>query len=124
MSAGSAHAQIPTRVRLLTLDDLLVDARRDPAIDVNRLGDVLERPLAEALEDEGAADSVGGGGTYDDLAALGRAGEARRPVGRRPRGGERPALPGAGAELGRADERLAGVDAHVELDRREHAAVL
>ena len=90
---------------------------------MNRLGDVLERPLTETLEHEVGADPLGGGGAHDDLAALGRAGEPRRHVGGRPGGGERPALPRAGAELGGADQRLAGVDAHVELDRREDPAV-
>jgi len=35
-----------------------------------------------------------------------------------------PPLPSPVAELGGADQRLAGVDPHVELDRREDAAVL
>src|SRR5262245_50779035 len=103
MSAGSAHAQIPTRIRLLTppmtLDDLLVDAGRDHAIDVDGLGDVLERPLAEALEHEVPADSLGGGGADDDLAALRRAGEARGHVGGGPGGSEGPPLACSGAEL-------------------------
>src|SRR6266404_4738687 len=107
MSAGSAHAQIPTRMRRLKLDDrplddLLVDAGRDHAIDVNRLGDVLERPLAETLEHEVGADPLGGGGADDDLTALRRTGELRRNVRRRPGGGEGPALPRPGAELGGA----------------------
>src|SRR5881397_4233513 len=105
MSAGSAHAQIPTRMCLLTSDDLLVDAGRDHAVDVNRLGDVLERLLAETFEDEVAADPLGRRGADHDLAALGRAGEARGHVGRGTGGGERPALARAGAELGGADQR-------------------
>src|SRR6266511_6363592 len=108
MSAGSVHAQIPTWICLLKLDDLLVDARRDHAVDVDRLGDVLERPLAEALQNEVGADALGGGGADDDLAALSRAREARRHVGRGPGGRERPPLPRPGTELGGADQRLAG----------------
>src|SRR6266852_2428871 len=52
MSAGSAQEQIPTRTRWVRLGDLLVDARRDDAVDVDRLRDVLEGLLPEALEDE------------------------------------------------------------------------
>src|SRR5437899_4096481 len=124
MSAGSAQAQIPTRICRLNLDDLLVDARRDHTVDVDRLGDVLERLLAEALEDEVDADACGGGGAHDDLAALRRAREARRDIGRGPGRRECPPLPRSGAELGRADQRLSGVDPHVELNRRAAATVL
>src|SRR2546427_10768593 len=102
MSAGSAQAQIPTRICRLNLDDLLVDARRDHAVDVDRLGDVLERLLAEALQDEVGADALGGGGAGDDLAALRRAREARRGGGRGPRGRERPSLSPPWAPLGGA----------------------
>src|SRR2546427_523287 len=49
MSAESAHAQIPTRICPLNLDDLLVDAGRNHSVGVNGPGDGLERPLAEAL---------------------------------------------------------------------------
>src|SRR2546426_10647327 len=89
MSAGSAHAQIPTRIRGPTLDDLLVDAGRDDAVDVDRLRDVLERLLADALQHERRADASSGDGADDDLAALGRAGEARRDVGGGASGGKR-----------------------------------
>src|SRR5881396_491881 len=103
MSAGSAHAQIPTRIRGPTLDDLLVDAGRDDAVDVDRLRDVLERLLADALQHERRADASSGDGAS---------------------GGKGPPLPRPGAERGGADQRLAGVDPRVELDRREDAAVL
>jgi len=53
----------------------------------------------------------------------GRACEARRHVGRGPGGRERHRCP-ARSELGGADQRLAGVDPHVELDRWKDAAVL
>src|SRR5882724_13212339 len=110
MSAGSAHAQIPTRIRGPTLDDLLVDAGRDEAVDEDRLRDVLERLLAEALQHERRADASGGDGADDDLTALGRAGEARRDVGGGASGRKGPPLPSPGAELGGADQRLAGVE--------------
>src|SRR2546427_7415482 len=124
MSAGSAHAQIPTRVRVANLDDLLVDARRDDPEDADRLRDVLERLLAEALQDEVGADALGGGRADDDLAALGRAREASGDVGGGTGRREGPPLPRARAELGGADQGLAGVDPHVELDRRGGPAVL
>src|SRR5262249_44178441 len=124
MSAGSAHALIPTRIRVATLHDLLVDTGRDDAVDVDRPRDVLERLLAEALQDERRADASGGGRADDDLTALGRARETRRDVGGGTGRREGPPLPRPGAQLGRAHQRLAGVDPHVELDRREHATVL
>src|SRR5262245_38499417 len=124
MSAGSAHALIPTRIRVATLHDLLVDTGRDDAVDMDRLRDVLERLLAEALEHERRADASRGGLADDDLTALGRAREARRDVGGGAGGREGPALPSPGTQLGRAHQRLAGVDPHVELDRREDATVL
>src|SRR5262245_31794564 len=124
MSAGSAHAQIPTRTRVATLDDLLVDPGRDDAIDVDRLRDGLERLLPEALQDERRADARGRRWADDDLAALRRAREACRDVGGGAGRREGPPLPRPGAQLGRAHQRLAGVDSHVELDRREDPAVL
>src|SRR2546425_10621779 len=51
MSAGSAQEQIPTRTRSVGLDDLFVDAGWDGAVDVDRLRDVLEGLLPDALED-------------------------------------------------------------------------
>src|SRR5437867_10178779 len=51
MSAGSAQEQIPTRTRSVRLDDLFVDAGWDDAVDVDRLRDVLEGLLPDALED-------------------------------------------------------------------------
>src|SRR2546427_9584303 len=67
MSAGSAQEQIPTRTRWVRLDDLLVDARRDDAVDVDRLRDVLEGLLPEALEDEVVAHALGRRPAHDDL---------------------------------------------------------
>src|SRR5262245_37914827 len=106
MSAGSADAEIPTRSRVANRDDLLVDPRRDDAVDVDRLRDVLERLLAEALEHERRANARGGSPADDDLAALRRAREARRDVGGGAGGREGPPLGRAGAELGRAHQRL------------------
>src|SRR2546427_4034458 len=77
MSAGSAQEQIPTRTRWVRLGDLLVDARRDDAVDVDRLRDVLEGLLPEALEDEVVAHALGRRRAHDDLPALRRPGEAR-----------------------------------------------
>src|SRR3990170_4072746 len=70
MSAKSAHAQIPTRTSSRALDDFLVNPRRDDAEDADRLGDVLERFLAEALQHEVGAHALRGRRTDDDLAAL------------------------------------------------------
>src|SRR2546426_2197644 len=67
MSAGSAQEQIPTRTRWVRLGDLLVDARRDDAVDVDRLRDVLEGLLPEALEDEVVAHALGRRRAHDDL---------------------------------------------------------
>src|SRR3989454_10269648 len=124
MSAGSAQEQIPTRTRSVGLEDLYVDAGWDDAVDVDRLRDVLEGLLPEALEHEVVADALGRRGAHDDLPALRRPGEARGDVRRGARRREGPPLRGSRAELGGAHERLAGVDAHVEHDGREHAAVL
>src|SRR2546426_9073557 len=124
MSAGSAHAQIPTRIRGPTLDDLLVDAGRDDAVDVDRLRDVLERLLADALQHERRADASSGDGADDDLAALGRAGEARRDVGGGASGGKRPPLPRPGARVGRAVPRPARVVPLLGMDRREDPALV
>src|SRR5438034_5108371 len=111
MSAGSAQEQIPTRTRWVRLGDLLVDARRDDAVDVDRLRDVLEGLLPEALEDEVVAHALGRRRAHDDLPTLRRPGEARGDVRRGARRREGPPLRRAHAELGGAHERLAGVDA-------------
>src|SRR5262249_53701465 len=103
--------------------DLLVDPRGDDTEDDEWLGDVLERALAQRLQHEMLADALGGRGPHDDLAAGGGTGEPRGDVRRRPRRRERPTLAASAAELRGADQRLARVDAHVELDGREHAAV-
>src|SRR5216117_604979 len=124
MSAGSAQEQIPTRTRRAALDDLLVGAGWDDAIDVDRLRDILEGLLAEALEDEVVADAFGRRRAHDDLPALRRPGEARGDVRRDARRREGPPLRRARPELRRAHERLARVDANVELDGREDATVL
>src|SRR5262245_12374607 len=115
---------MPTRTGLIALHDLLVHARRDDLEDADRLRDVLEGALAEALEDEVRADAVRRLRSDDDLAALRRAREARRLIGRRAGRRERPALRGSGADLRRADERVARVDSPVERDGREDTAVL
>src|SRR5205809_210231 len=124
MSAGSAQEQIPTRTRSVGLDDLFVDAGWDDAVDVDRLRDVLEGLLPDALEDEVMTDALGRRRAHDDLPTLRRPGEARGDVRRGARRREGPPLRRAHAELGGAHERLAGVDAHVELDGREDATVL
>src|SRR3989454_9846751 len=124
MSAGSAQEQIPTRTRSVGLEDLFVDAGWDDAVDVDRLRDVLEGLLPDALEDEVMTDALGRRRAHDDLPTLRRPGEARGDVRRRARRREGPPLRRAHAELGGPHERLAGVDAHVELDGREDAAVL
>src|SRR5581483_11196768 len=116
MLIGKSRA-LPGRV---TLADLLVDAGRDDLEHRNGLTHVLERLLAQAFEHEVLADALRRRRAHDDLTALRRAGEAPRLIRRRPARGEGPSR----AELGRADVRLAGVDAHVELDRRKYAAVL
>src|SRR2546428_12169105 len=59
MSAGSAQEQIPTRTRSVGLEDLFVDAGWDDAVDVDRLRDVLEGLLPDALEDEVMTDALG-----------------------------------------------------------------
>src|SRR2546425_759708 len=59
MSAGSAQEQIPTRTRSAGLEDLFVDAGWDDAVDVDRLRDVLEGLLPDALEDEVMTDALG-----------------------------------------------------------------
>src|SRR5881296_2959374 len=59
MSAGSAQEQIPTRTRSVGLDDLFVDAGWDDAVDVDRLRDVLEGLLPDALEHEVMTDALG-----------------------------------------------------------------
>src|SRR5256886_15336930 len=82
MSAGSAQAQIPTRICRLNLDDLLVDARRDHTVDVDRLGDVVEPLLAGALENEGDAEACGGGRARSGPAAPGPASAEARGIGR------------------------------------------
>src|SRR5439155_111417 len=111
MSAGSAQEQIPTRTRSVGLDDLFVDAGWDDAVDVDRLRDVLEGLLPDALEDEVMTDALGRRRAHDDLPTLRRPGEARGDVRRGARRREGPPLRRAHAELGGAHERLAGVDA-------------
>src|ERR1051326_7813755 len=111
---------MPTRTRAAALTDLLVPPGRDDLEHPDRLRHVLEGTLAEALEDEVLADPLRRRRADDDLPTFRGAGEARGDVGRRPARGERPAR----AELSRRDERLAGVDAHVQLHGREDAAVL
>src|SRR5438477_11283348 len=95
-------------------DDLLVYPGRNDAIDADRLRDVLEHLLAEALEHEVLPDPLGGGRPHDDVAALGERGEARRDVRGGAARGEGPPLARPAPELGGAHERLTGVDAHVE----------
>src|SRR5262247_4118141 len=120
MRAGSAQELMPTRMS----DDLLVHPRRDDAENADGLRDVLETALAQALQDELAPDTVGGRRPHDDLARLGRAGEAGGDVGGGPGGGEGPPLAGPRADLRRANQRLTAVDTHVQPHRREHATVL
>src|SRR4030095_3126041 len=106
MSAGSAHAQIPTRIRVATLDDLLVDTGRNDAVDMDRLRDVLERLLAETLDDAQRAGrhargrAAGGGRAAADPAARRGPREARRDIRGGAGGREGPPLARAGAELG------------------------
>src|SRR3954471_11750382 len=59
----------------ITSHALFVDPGRDDAEDVDRLRDVLERAIAQALQHELPLDPLGGGGTHDDLAGLRGAGE-------------------------------------------------
>src|SRR5437868_2307007 len=73
-------------------DDLLVDAGRDDAVDVDRLRDVLEGLRAQTLENEVLPDAFGCGRTDNDVTALRERREARRDVRRRAARGERPAL--------------------------------
>src|SRR5207249_10224656 len=107
MSAGSAQEQIPTRTRWMRLGDLLVDARRDDAVDVDRLRDVLEGLLPEALEDEVVAHALGRRRAHDDLPALRRPGEARGDVRRGPPRRACPPLRRPGAEPGGSPAPLA-----------------
>src|SRR5678816_1278620 len=105
MRAGSAQELMPTRMS----DDLLVHPRRDDAEDADGLRDVLEGALAQALQDELAPDAVRGRWAHDDLAGLGRAGEASGDVGGGPGGGEGPALARTRADLRRTHQGLAAV---------------
>jgi hypothetical protein len=111
-------------VRAVTADDLFVHPRRDDAVDVDGLRDVLEAARARALQHELRLDPLGRGGAHHDLAGLRGAGKAGGQVGGGTRGRERPALAAAAADLGGADQRVAGIDAHVQADGREDAAVL
>src|SRR6185369_13722532 len=54
----------------ITSHDLFVDPGRDDAKDVDGLRDVLERPIAQALQHELPLDALGRGGAHDDLARL------------------------------------------------------